>query len=188
MLASLSIQNIVLIDTLSIEFDRALTAFTGETGAGKSILLDSLGLALGARSESSLIRHGADKASVSAVFEVDQTHLVMEILKEHDIEAYDTLILKRVLTSEGRSKAYINDQPVSATLLKQIGSCLVEIHGQFDTHRLLDFRYHCRLLDEYALLDQELKLLKSTWDTWQYKKKSYEETKTAIQKTRTEEE
>lgn len=166
MLTSLSIHNVVLIEKLVIEFKSGLCALTGETGAGKSILLDSLGLALGARSESKLIRKGADQAIVVAVFEAHANHPAREKLKDSDIMIAqgEDLILRRTLGKDGRSKAHINDQPVSIKLLKQVGDSLIEIHGQFDTQGLLDISTHRKMLDEYAQIDGRIK---DIWNAWQ---------------------
>lgn len=150
MLTSLTIQDIVLIERLHLDCGRGLTVMTGETGAGKSILLDSLGLALGNRADSALVRHGQDQGSVTAIFHLPKTHGVYEILKEQGLSADEDLFLRRVVTNDGRSRAFINDQPVSATLLRQVGEQLVEIHGQHDDRGLLDARGHRDLLDAYA--------------------------------------
>ena len=151
MLTRLSIRNVVLIDKLDLEFSGGLAVLTGETGAGKSILLDSMGLALGHRAEVRMLRNGADQASVSAVFDVPAGHPSRLAMAENGIDADDdSLILRRVLGSDGRSKAFINDQPVSVGLLKQVGECLVEIHGQFETQRLLDPAGHRLLLDAFG--------------------------------------
>ena len=136
MLSSLSIQNIVLIDRLELEADKGLVALTGETGAGKSILLDALGLSLGMRAEAGLVRHGAENASVTACFDLPEKHAALEFLKERGIEAgNESLILRRTLGKDGRSKAFINDAPVSVQFLKDLGEVLVEIHGQFEIGR-----------------------------------------------------
>src|SRR6185295_2041087 len=124
MLSSLAIQNVVLIDRLTLEGGDGLLALTGETGAGKSILLDALGLALGARAESGLVRHGAGQASAAACFEVGPKHPVHALLKDKGIETKDTIILRRTLGKDGRSKAFINDAPVSVQLLKDAGALL----------------------------------------------------------------
>ena len=184
MLASLSIQNIVLIEQLNIEFQQGLCALTGETGAGKSILLDSLGLALGARSESGLVRKGAEQASVTAVFDIEDNHPALSILKDSNIKTEDSLILRRSLNQDGRSKAYINDQPVSAGLLREVGDMLVEIHGQFETHGLLNPATHRRILDEYARLDHKLPVL---WESWKVAEAELEDLKASAEKSRAEE-
>ena len=152
MLTNLSIRDIVLVDHLDIEFSGGLSVLTGETGAGKSILLDSLGLAIGARADARLLRHSCEHASVSAVFDIPAKHDVMRLLAEHDvkIENNDKLILRRTLSIDGRSRAFINDQPVSVSFLKVLGEVLVEVHGQFDNQRLLKIETHRLLLDAFA--------------------------------------
>lgn len=166
MLAALAIRNVVLIEKLDIQFQGGFCALTGETGAGKSILLDSLGLALGGRSESGLLRKGADQASVAAEFHIDPKHAAHELLKEQGLDSDTTLILRRVLGADGRSRAFINDQAVSIALLREIGASLVEIHSQFETHGLLDARTHRALLDDYAGLRGETRALVRLWDDW----------------------
>ncbi len=157
MLTRLSIRNVVLIDKLDLEFSPGLAVLTGETGAGKSIVLDALGLALGYRAEARLLRKGADQASVSAVFEVPPDHSSRAELEEGGLDASeDLLILRRVLGTDGRTKSFVNDQPVSVGLLKRIGEHLVEIHGQFETQRLLDPAGHRALLDAYGGFDDLL--------------------------------
>ena len=152
MLVSLHISNIVLIEKLNLQFGNGLNIMTGETGAGKSILLDALSLALGSRSDTSLVRNGCDMASVSAEFDfVNDT--AKEILDENGIDYSEGLILRRTLSRDGKSKAWINDIPVSVKLLKQIGDEVVEIHGQFESHSLLDTALHLTALDEYARLN-----------------------------------
>lgn len=166
MLASLTIKNVVLIDQLTIDFASGLSALTGETGAGKSILLDSLGLALGARADAGLVRYGTDQAVVSASFELSDDHPVQYILRDQDIDFDPNLILRRSVSKEGRSKAFINDQAVSVNLLKLVGEMLVEIHGQFDTQDLLNPQQHLTMLDDYAAHAQDLEKLSSAWDVW----------------------
>ncbi len=164
MLVSLSISNIVLIEKLNLEFGSGLNILTGETGAGKSILMDALSLALGARSDVGLIRHGCDSASVTAQFDTI-TPDCTQTLAEFDIDCSDGLILRRTLTTDGKSRAWINDTPVSIKTLKQIGDTLVEIHGQFANHTLLNQSEHRPTLDlfaennitEYKLLRQKVK-------------------------------
>jgi len=141
MLQSLSIRNVVLIDKLDIDFKPQLSVLTGETGAGKSILLDSLGLVLGKRAETSLIRQGEDKLSVTAIFDAEPDNRpLQELLAENELDAGDEIIIKRVLNRDGKGKIFFNDQPISAKLLKDIGKYLVEIHGQFDNQGLLIHR------------------------------------------------
>ena len=162
MLITLHIENVVLIDRLTIDFRQGLCALTGETGAGKSILLDSVGLALGARAETRLVRKGADQAQVIAEFQMDKRHPARQILAESNI-AGGEFILRRTLTPDGRSRAFINDQPVSAGLLRQVGDSLMEIHGQFDTHSLFNPSTHRGILDEYAGLSSAVSDL---WHGW----------------------
>lgn len=185
MLATLRIQNVVLIDQLNIEFRQGLCALTGETGAGKSILLDSLGLALGARSESGLVRKGADQAQVTAEFHLPKNHASATILKEAGVESEETLIVRRIVGTDGRSRAFINDQPVSVGLLKQIGDTLVEIHGQFETQGLLNPSTHREILDEYAGLKSGTA---TAWDTWKTAENELIRLKEEAEKARTEEE
>lgn len=185
MLTSLSIHNIVLIDKLAINFQPGFCALTGETGAGKSILLDALALALGIRAESGLVRKGADKATVSASFELPEQHDVFALIDDQGLTAENPLILRRVVGSDGRSKAFINDQPVSVGLLRQIGEMLVEIHGQFETLGLLDPKTHRGILDEYAGIDPDE--LQTLWDAWKLAERDVESAKAAIDKARTDE-
>lgn len=149
MLINLHISNIVLIEKLNLEFGAGLNILTGETGAGKSILLDALSLALGARSDIGLIRHGCDSASVVAEFD-NSNQSITEILSEFEIDCADGLILRRTLTLDGKSRAWINDTPVSIKTLKQIGNTLLEIHGQFANHTLLNQSTHKSTLDNFA--------------------------------------
>lgn len=150
MLSRLSIRNVVLIEALDIEFQSGLTVLTGETGAGKSILLDALGLALGSRADFGLIRNEADRASVTAEFEIEADHPVWDVLSEIGIDRADNLILRRQLRSDGKSPAHINDEAVSVNLLRQIGDMLVEIQGQFEGRGLLDPTTYLPLIDRAA--------------------------------------
>lgn len=187
MLAGLTIKNVVLIDHLFIQFEKGLCALTGETGAGKSILLDSLGLALGARSESGLVRKGEETATVSAEFDLLPTHPVFAFLKEQGIDAGGSVILRRSVAQDGKSRAFINDHPVSVTLLKQAGEMLVEIHGQFDTQTLLNPRVHRGLLDEYAGVDKEMLALREAWNAWKTARETLEQRKADMERARAEE-
>lgn len=186
MLAGLTIKNVVLIDHLVIRFENGLCALTGETGAGKSILLDSLGLALGARSESGLVRKGEDSANVSAEFDMSAKHPVFNFLKEQGIEAESPLILRRSVAADGKSRAFINDHPVTVSLLKQVGEMLVEIHGQFDTQTLLNARVHRGIVDEYADVSTDLKAVASIWDTWRDARVLLERKKMDMERARSE--
>ena len=149
MLQNLSIHNVVLIVHLGIDFDAGFSVLTGETGAGKSILLDALGLALGARADTSLIHKDADQASIYATFHVPPAHPVHALLAQNDILSESDLILRRTLYRDGRSRGFVCDQPISITLLRQIGDLLVDIHGQFETQSLLNPATHRTWLDSY---------------------------------------
>src|SRR6476660_345073 len=144
MLSRLSIRDIVLIDRLDIDFADGLAALTGETGAGKSILLDAFALALGGRGDQALVRQGMEQGQVTAVFDLARDHPARAILAADDIPAEDELILRRVQLADGRTRAFINDQPVSVQALKSVGSVLVEIHGQHDERALVDAATHRR--------------------------------------------
>ncbi|MBI3446076.1 MAG: DNA repair protein RecN [Magnetospirillum sp.] len=188
MLISLSIRDVVLIERLDLSFASGLSVFTGETGAGKSILLDSLGLALGARAESGLVRHGAPQASVSAEFDPPAAHPARALLAEQDLDGGDApLVLRRVLTADGRSRAYINDQPVSVGLLRRVGDELVEIHGQFESHGLLDPTTHLGVLDAFAAQAESRAALASAWTSWREAVKARTEAEAALAKAKADE-
>ena len=158
MLTALSIRDIVLVDALDLEVDGGLTVLTGETGAGKSIILDALGLALGARADAGLVRAGAKQASATAVFTApDDPALIAQITERgFEVAAGEDLILRRTLAADGRSRAFINDQPAGVTALREIGQALVEVHGQHETVGLLDWKTHRGLLDVYGGLQPQL--------------------------------
>lgn len=166
MLVQLSIRDIVLIERLDIEFSNGLSVLTGETGAGKSILLDSLALALGGRGEGGLVRNTVDEGSVTAVFELQDAHPIHEILSQNGISTDDGLILRRIQKKDGKTRAFINDAPVSVGLMKQIGSQLVEIHGQHDDRAMLDAATHRNLLDAHGGLEAEVALTGNAWRAW----------------------
>ena len=153
MLASLSIRDVVLIERLDLQFGPGLSVLTGETGAGKSILLDSLGLALGMRAEAGLVRAGQAQASVAAMFQPPEGHPAFAILAERGLEAEDALVLRRVVSADGRSRAFVNDQPVGVALLKRLAASLVEVQGQHDQVGLADPATHAALLDSFGALD-----------------------------------
>jgi len=155
MLLGLAIRDIVLIDRLDLNLRPGLNVFTGETGAGKSILLDALGLALGHRADSALLRHGAERGSVSAEFEVPAGHAARRLLEEHGLATEGVMVLRRVLEGQGRSRAYLDDQPVSANLLRGLGRTLVEIHGPGDHTALLNAAGHRDLLDAFGGLESQ---------------------------------
>lgn len=156
MLSTLSVRNIVLIDQLDLTFEQGLTVLTGETGAGKSILLDALTLALGGRGDAALVRKGADSGQVVAVALLPHDHPARLLLRENEIADDAEIILRRVQHADGRTRAFINDQPVSAGLLKSVGALLVEVHGQHDDRALVDTATHRALLDSFGGYDAEL--------------------------------
>lgn len=165
MLSGLSVRNVVLIEALDLDFDRGLTALTGETGAGKSILLDALGMATGARSDRGLVRSGTDKAQCTASFALKETHSVWALLSEQDIdfETNEDVTLRRTVNKDGRSRAFVNDQPVSVKLLSQLGDLLLEVHGQHDGRGLLDATTHISLLDQFGGYQRELDDVRSAF-------------------------
>ena len=167
MLKSLSVRNVVLIDSLNLDFSGGLSVFSGETGAGKSILLDSLGLLLGNRADSGLIRSGADKLTVSGVFELaDKNNPFFCLCAENDIEVDDEIIIKRSLTIDGKSKILLNDQPITLRLLKELGAYLVEVHGQFDNQGLLNPATHLAVLDTFGGYNAELTALANSYQSY----------------------
>ena len=163
MLIRLSIRDIVLIDRLDIDFAAGLSVLTGETGAGKSILLDSFALALGARGDSGLVRQGVEQGQVTAAFDVPVDHPARAILKANDIPADEELILRRVQFADGRTRAFLNDQPVAVQVLRSVGRALVEIHGQHDDRALVDTATHRLLLDAYGSLETEAASVARLW-------------------------
>src|SRR3954468_15363948 len=164
MLARLSIRDIVLIERLDIEFSSGLAVLTGETGAGKSILLDAFALALGGRGDAGLVRHGAEQGQVTAVFDVPKGHPASNILRDNGLEDTGEMILRRVQLADGRTRAFINDQAISVQTLKAVGTALVEIHGQHDERALVDASTHRRLLDAFAGLEKDVAALEALWD------------------------
>jgi DNA repair protein RecN (Recombination protein N) len=157
-LTALSIRDIVLVDVLDLEVRDGLTVLTGETGAGKSIILDALGLALGARGDAGLVRAGAKQASATAVFTAPDDPALIELIAEKgfDVAPGEELILRRIVAADGRSRAFVNDQPAGVTALREIGQALVEVHGQHETVGLLDWKTHRALLDNYGGLSPQL--------------------------------
>ncbi len=166
MLSHLAIRDIVLIERLEIDFRSGLSVLTGETGAGKSILLDSLSLALGARGNASLVRNGAAQGSVTAVFDVPAVHPLREFLRDNGFEGEADVILRRVQMADGRTRGFVNDQPASMTLLRDIGQMLVEIHGQHDERALVDGATHRQLLDAFGGHQADLREVGGAWKAW----------------------
>ena len=164
MLESLRINNIVLIDKLNIDLSSGLCVLTGETGSGKSILLDALGLAIGYRSNSRLLRNGEESGSVVADFNIMNNQRCKDILKELDIDFNDNIIIRRVLYNDGRSKAFINDVQVTQSFLENVGETLVEIHGQNDQIGLLNASFHRDLLDEFGDLTSKRSVVSDLYE------------------------
>ncbi|WP_420562714.1 DNA repair protein RecN [Thalassobaculum sp.] len=189
MLASLSIRDVVLIDRLDLAYEPGLSVLTGETGAGKSILLDALGLALGERADSGLVRHGADQATVIAAFELSDSAAVDAVLREADLDACEgELILRRVVTADGRSRAYVNDQPTSVGLMRRLGDVLVEIQGQFDQRGLMDPSTHRDTLDAFAGLTRQAEGVARAWGAWRTALVALETARADLEKARSDEE
>ena len=189
MLRSLYIRNVVLIDKLDLDFGGGLSVLTGETGAGKSILLDSLGLVLGNRAETGLIRSGEDKLSVTAMFDGQEANTPLQnLLAENEIEGGSEIIIKRTLDRNGKGKIFINDQPISARLLKDIGPLLVEIHGQFDNQGLLNPANHRDILDAYGQYTELLNKVAVAWEDYRRAKAERAKAEEDLSKAKEEEE
>ena len=167
MLQELTIQNLALIEKLQLHFHTGFTTLTGETGAGKSILLDALGLSLGERADSSLVRHNTPRADVTAQFNIDALPFVQKWLTEHELDDEQDCFLRRTVTPEGRSKAYINSRPVPASQLKALGNLLIDIHGQHEHQSLLSSNKQLELLDAYAVHDKLVSQCKMHYQNWQ---------------------
>ncbi|GGJ06682.1 DNA repair protein RecN [Neoroseomonas lacus] len=188
MLASLAIRDVVLIERLDLAFGPGLTTLTGETGAGKSILLDSLGLALGGRAESGMVRAGQAQASVAAAFHPPAGHPAFDLLREQGIEPEDDLVLRRVVQADGRSRAFVNDQPVGVALLRRLGATLVEVQGQHDQVGLADPASHGGLLDAFGVLEHRRAASADAWSAWRIAGKRLVEAREAIAAAQREEE
>lgn len=181
MLSSLLVNNIVLIDRLHVDWHEGLSVLTGETGAGKSIILDSLSLALGGRGDGGLVRTGQDKGTVTAVFDVPLNHPVRDLLRTNDVNAEDDVILKRVQQADGRTKGTINDQPVSAGLMRQVGQQLVEIHGQHADRALVDTSSHRTIVDAFGGLDGVVVEVSIAYRAWREKFKQLNDLKKRVE-------
>src|SRR5262245_10467512 len=166
MLSQLSIRDIVLIERLDIDFGDGLSVLTGETGAGKSILLDALSLALGARGDASLVRHGASQGQVTAVFDVPRNHAARALLADNAIDDDGDIILRRIQAADGRTRVFVNDQPSSVALMRELGHALVEIHGQHDERALVDLSAHRELLDAFGGHGGAVRATAEAWRLW----------------------
>ena len=168
MLIGLWIRDVVLIEALDLSIGPGLTVLTGETGAGKSIILDALGLATGARADAGLVRRGAAQAAASALFAPAPDHPVWDLLEEKGLSYArdEDLVLRRTLSADGRSRAFVNDQATGVGVLKEVGEALLEVHGQHETVGLLDARTHRPLLDAFGGFDGQLRALGERWRNW----------------------
>jgi DNA repair protein RecN (Recombination protein N) len=192
MLLSLSIRDFVLIEKLDLTFahglDSGLGALTGETGAGKSILIDALGLALGARADSAAVRRGAAQASIVTSFDLPKAHAARAILAEQGFDDEDVLTLRRTIGADGRGRAFVNDQPASVALLRRLGETLVEIQGQMDQHGLLDMATHRASLDAFAGLEKQADAVRDAWHAWRGAEKALAEAEFSVATARRDEE
>ena len=190
MLATLSIRDFVLIEKLDLDFAHGggLGALTGETGAGKSILIDALGLALGARAESGAVRRGAAQASIAASFDLPRDHPARAILADQGFDGDDVLTLRRMIAADGRGRAFVNDQPASVALLRRLGDTLVEIQGQMEQHGLLDTATHRGSLDAFAGLEKQAAAVASAWTIWRTAEQAYADAQSTAEAARRDEE
>jgi len=188
MLRGLDIRDMLIIDRLELEFQPGLNALTGETGAGKSILLDSLGFVLGWRGRAELVRSGAEQGEVTAWFDLPADHPARAVLEDAGIEAEDELILRRVNAKDGRKTAWVNDRRVSGEVLRRLSDVLVELHGQHDDRGLLNPRGHRQLLDEFAGLAGEVEALRGLWRDLSGEQSNLEALNASIAAAREEEE
>ncbi len=182
MLIGLWIRDVVLIEALDLSIGPGLTALTGETGAGKSIILDALGLAVGARADAGLVRRGAAQAAASAVFAPSPTHPVWDILEEKGLSYArdEDLVLRRTLSADGRSRAFVNDQATGVGVLKEIGESLLEVHGQHETVGLLDARTHRPMLDAFGGLEAQGAAVAERWRAWKAARENVETLRAAV--------
>ncbi len=187
MLSALSIADIVLIDRLDLDLQTGLCVLTGETGAGKSILLDALGLALGRRGGAGLVRKGAARGTVVATFDPPGNHPVWDLLRQQDLDVEDGLILRRQIAADGRGRAYVNDQAISTAMLRQLGETLVEVHGQHDERGLLNAAGHRALLDAYGSLEAQVRGCAKAYETMRQAADALVEARAALDAARQEE-
>jgi DNA repair protein RecN (Recombination protein N) len=188
MLSALSIRDVVLIDRLDLSFGHGLTVLTGETGAGKSILLDSLGLVLGDRADSGLVRAGQEQATVTAFFTPILSHPAFALLADQGLEAEEEIVIRRQVSRDGRSRAFVNDQPVSAGLLRRLAALLVEVQGQHDQIGLADPAAHGPLLDGFGVPPTLTGAVASAWATWRERLAALEAARRAMAEAQRDEE
>jgi len=166
LLKHLHIRNFAVIEELDIPFNHGMTVFTGETGAGKSIMVGALGLVLGDRSDSGIVRAGCERTEITAIFDIEDENDIQSALAEQEIDCDDELILRRVINKDGRSRAYVNGSSVPAQLLRSLGECMVDIHGQHAHQSLLKADVQRDLLDEFGNHPQQLNETKDAWKVW----------------------
>ena len=191
MLRALTIRNIVLIETLSLTFGGGLGILTGETGGGKSILLDALALTLGGRADATLVRHGTEQGGVTAEFTLDSDHPGFAHCQNQGLnidQQEGAIILRRTITSDGRSRAFVNDEPVTVGFLKTLGEMLIEVHGQHDDRGLLRASGHRALLDAFGGLEKNVKDLGFIYQTWTEREADVKALKAQLAKKHEEEE
>ncbi|EAR07500.1 DNA repair protein RecN [Reinekea blandensis] len=181
MLLNLIIRNIAIADNIDIDWSPGMTSISGETGAGKSILLNSLGLALGERAESHIVRHGEKRAEVVATFQIERIPQAKTWLEARDLDEGDECILRRTVSKEGRSRAFINGQPVPLAELKKLGEFLIDIHSQHAHQSLLRTDTHLRLLDDYAQLNDLNEKVRQKWIAWHGLDRKYQQLKNAVE-------
>jgi DNA repair protein RecN (Recombination protein N) len=188
MLRSLSIRDVVLIDRLDIGFEPGLCVLTGETGSGKSILLDALGLAIGMRADSDLVRRDAERTSVTAEFDVAPDHPAMAMLAGQGLDGGEGLVLRRTIGADGRSRAFINDQAVGVALLRAVGETLIEVQGQFESHGLLDPSTHRGFIDAFGDLDKPRAATRAAHAMWREARAAREQAERDMAEARRDEE
>jgi len=164
MIKTLEVKDYALIDQINVEFGKGLNIITGETGAGKSILIDAMGLLLGERASTEVVRKGANKSIVEGIFDVEGNHKVKNLLGENEIDDYPELILRREISLKGANRCFVNDTPVSLSFIKEIGNLLVDLHGQHEHQSLLHTETHIDYLDEFGNYDDLLTKYKSKYD------------------------
>ena len=166
MLSHIFLRDFAIIETLDLELEPGMTALTGETGAGKSILIDAIGLVLGDRADSGVVRHGAEKTEITLSIDVSDTPSAMQWLKDQDLDQDDQCILRRVITSSGKSRAWINGTPTNLTMLRQLGEQVVDIHGQHEHQSLMKKEMQRQLLDDYGSHAKQLQTLDKHYSEW----------------------
>lgn len=166
MLTQLMVSNYAIAERVDLHFSKGMTALTGETGAGKSIVLDALSLAMGGRADAGAVRHGAKRADITASFDISRIPIARQWLEEHELDDKDDCILRRTINKDGRSKAFINGQPCPLSQLKDLGSLLMDIHSQHQHQSLLQKDTHRKLLDEFSGAEDLAEQTRDAWKAW----------------------